>query len=68
VSTVRGRRRGRKKRTELHGRFEIGAAKAHHDRIGISVDDGRIVLVAVRSVILVLYLLRSEMGDESAIK
>lgn len=46
-------------RTKLHGRLEIRTAKANHDGIGVSVDDSRVVLVAVRRVVLVLHLLRS---------
>lgn len=53
------------KRTKLHRCDEIRAAKAHHDRIRVSVDDRRVVLVAVRSVVLCLHLLRRKGSSAS---
>ena len=46
-------------RTELHRRLEVRAAEAHHDRIGVAVDDGRVVVVPVGRVVPVLHLLHS---------
>lgn len=51
--------RDAQERTELHRRLQIRTAESNHDGIGVTIDDGRVVVVAVCSVVATLDLLRS---------